>query len=57
MDLPMEDLNHIKVLPEKKGTAKWLAKEFAELQDYGRQQSVVAKYARGQDLYYNRYLG
>lgn len=53
----MEDLNHIKVLPEKKGTAKWLAKECAELQDYGRQQSVVAKYARGQDLYYNRYLG
>ena len=43
--------------PEKKGTAKWLAKEFAELQDYRRQQSVVAKYARGQDLYYNRYLG
>lgn len=52
----MEDLNRIKVLPEKKGTAKWLAKEFAELQDDGRQQSEVAKSAWGQDSYYNRYL-
>jgi hypothetical protein len=46
MDLPMEDLNHINVLPEKKGTAKWLAKKFAELQDDRRQQSVVVKSAR-----------